>query len=244
MGSVVGVNLPRPDSNTVIAILIRLDQEAGEVLLDDEERRRAERFVFDRDRRRYVAAHTAVRVMLGRYLEMNPLDVRFVADRRGKPRLANASSDLRFNLSHSEERALLAVALGREVGADIEYMRSVPDMFGVAEEVFSPLERACLQEASSEQRPDVFFRVWTRKESFIKALGDGMHFPLNEFDVSAEPSAPELLLACRAAPSEVGRWTMLDLPGEPGYMATLTVEGSGFEVVSGAYQRAQPPMIK
>jgi len=229
--------MPDIAPDTVVATLIRLDQEPGEVLLDDEERRRAERFVFDRDRRRYVATHTAVRIILGRYLEMNPLDVRFASGLRGKPRLANASGDLRFNLSHSEERALLAVTLGRELGVDIEYVRSVPDMFGVAREVFSPLERACLQEASSEQRPDVFFRVWTRKESFIKALGDGMHFPLTEFDVSAEPSAPELLLACRAAPSEVGRWTMLELPSEPGYMAALTVEGSGFEVVSRSYQR-------
>src|SRR5262245_31893613 len=203
--------------------------------MDDEEWQKCRRFKFERDRRRYRGAHTAVRTVLGGYLQRHPCDLRFESGPHGKPRLADATHDLRFNLSHSHERALLAVTLGREVGVDIEHMRPVPDMFGVARHVFSPREMTCLRAASSEQQHDMFFRIWTRKESFIKATGDGMHYPLKSLDVSTEPSAPQLLLACAAGPDEVGRWTMRTLSSEPDYSAAITVEGAGFNVEPALY---------
>lgn len=227
-------NLPPLDLNRVIVLRVCLDEAPREVCLDEQEQRQAERFVFDRDRRRYIAAHTAMRVLLGRYLDVSPLDVQFAAGSRGKPRLVDPPCDLRFNLSHSEERALLAITLGREVGVDIEYVRPVPDMVGVAASVFSQIERVCLEATPIDQQADVFFRVWTRKESFIKALGDGMHFPLTGFDVSIDTSLPQLLLTCTAAPAEIDRWTMQALACDEGYKAAITVEGSGFEIVSTA----------
>jgi len=236
-GIIPRVDLTPLGPNTVIVVSIRLDEKPSEVFLSAEEQLQADRFVFDRDRRRFIAAHTAMRLVLAHYLDIHPLELRFEAGARGKPRLVQATRDLRFNLSHSEERALLAVSVGREVGVDIEYVRTVPDMFGVADTAFSPLEIARLHDAPGDQQAEVFFRVWTRKESFIKALGDGMHFPLKEFDVSTEPSGPQLLLACSAAPAELDRWTTRALPSETHYAAAITVGGKEFDVVSASFNQ-------
>jgi 4'-phosphopantetheinyl transferase len=83
---------------------------------------------------------------------------------------------------------------------------------------------------SSSDFEDVFFRLWTRKESFIKARGDGMQFPLRGFEVSAAIDGPQLLLSCAAEPTDMDRWTMVALPSEPDYFAALTVEGRDFSV--------------
>ena len=199
-------------------------------MLDPSERAQAGRFVFERDRRRYVAAHTAVRVVLGQCLDVGPETVRFAFAARGKPRLAGSHVDLRFNLSHSGERALLAITLGREVGIDIEHATADRDFTGVAATSFSPSEIAALDQMQEAERRDAFFRIWTRKESFIKALGDGMHFPLDGFDVSAEPAGDQLLLACRSVPDATARWTMRPVACDAGYTAAVTVEGGGFEI--------------
>jgi 4'-phosphopantetheinyl transferase len=218
-------------ADTVLVSVIRLDQPALPDLLDDDERGRASRFVFERDRRRFVAAHVATRAILGRYLNADPSSLRFAIGERGKPRLVDPPADLRFNLSHAGERALLAVTLGREIGVDIEELRVVSDLLRLAEDVFSAGEQERLRAASSSHLHDVFFRLWTRKESFIKARGDGLHFPLKGFDVSEVAEAPQLLLSCEAEPSDMDRWTIVALPCEPGYLAALTVEGRGFTVV-------------
>lgn len=223
------------DPDTVLVVSVRLDEPPIAVPLGHDEQRRAERFVFDRDRRRYVAAHTALRVILGRFLGGNPADLQFAYGPRGKPRLVNAPIDARFNLSHSEDRALIAFAIGREVGVDIEHTRTIEDLTGVAEQSFSSAEREWLRQTPPESRVEVFFRIWTRKESFIKAVGDGLHFPLDGFDVSAEPAGSQLLLACDAAPTELRRWTTRALPCEPGFTAAITVEGDGFDVRVATY---------
>ena len=218
------------DPRVVIVTSIRLDEPPDRVVLDDDERLRAQRFVFDRDRRRFIAAHSAMRVTLGHHLGIAPEDVRFATGARGKPYVTKASRDVRFNLSHSGERALLAITLGREVGVDIEQTRTVSDMFSVAERVFSVSERERLRSTPADRQHEVFFRLWTRKESFIKALGEGMYFPLAEFEMSTDALGQQLLLSCAAAPHEMARWTTRALDGEAGYTAAVTVEGGDFEV--------------
>jgi 4'-phosphopantetheinyl transferase len=224
------------DEHTVLAVLIRLDEPPVDGLLDDDERQRAARFVFERDRRRFIASHSATRVVLGRQIGIAPASVRYAVAERGKPRVVDAPVDVRFNLSHSGERALLAVAIGREVGVDIEATRELSDLVSLAERVFSPSERERLLRSSNDQREEIFFRLWTRKESFIKALGDGMYFPLAEFEVSSEPAGEQLLLSCAARPNAMGQWTTRAWPCEPGYVAAITVEGSRFEIESIAYE--------
>ena len=152
-------------------------------LLDSTERERAARFVYERDRRRYVTAHAWMRTALAKCLGHLPELLHFEADSGGKPRLVGIPIDLRFNLSHAGERGLLAIAIGQEVGVDIEFVRPV-ETLEVARRFFSQGEVSALCAMRPAQRVDAFFRCWTRKEAFIKALGAGLSFPLDGFEVS------------------------------------------------------------
>jgi 4'-phosphopantetheinyl transferase len=197
-------------------------------LLDRAERARAARWVLERDRTRYVIAHALMRQVLGSSLDVPPSTLQFDVGPHGKPRLREAPFDLRFNLTHSGEQALLAVALGREVGIDIEAERPI-DELALARRFFSPAEYAAL--AAVPDRRAAFFRCWTRKESFVKARGDGLSFPLDGFDVGLEPQAEQLLMACRAAPAELARWTTRAVCVGSGFAAALTAEGRDWRIV-------------
>jgi 4'-phosphopantetheinyl transferase len=220
------------DRGDVAIIRIRLDQFVPAVhVLDDCERARASRFTFDRDRRRFVAAHAATREVLGKMLSISPSRVRFAVGRHGKPYLFGMSGAVRFNLSHSAERALLVVGLDRELGIDVEEM--IPaDHEGLAAAVFSTSERLALLRIAPHCQKVAFYRGWTRKESFVKAVGHGLAFPLAAFDVSLEPAGDQLLVACRVPHCGPERWTIRSVEMEPGYAAAVAVEGGGFEVIS------------
>jgi 4'-phosphopantetheinyl transferase len=198
--------------------------------LDEGERNRAHRFVFKEHRRRFVAAHCGLRRVVGKFLQLDPKMIRFSAHRSGKPKLEDVSVDLRFNLSHSGERALVALTVGREVGIDIEQHISL-DYLTLASTVFSETEVEALSNLALHDRCSAFYRGWTRKESFVKARGDGLAFDLKAFDVSLASSAPSLLLGCRPDTDEVTRWTMTGLDVGSTYEAALTVEGTHRSVV-------------
>jgi 4'-phosphopantetheinyl transferase len=121
---------------------------------------------------------------------------------------------------------LVAVALDREIGVDIERVR--PDQMeeSVARRYFSPREVAALQALDADARQEAFFACWTRKEAYLKARGDGLSFPLDQFDVSLAPEAPAALLSVRGDPEEASRWSLQDLRPGPGYVAALAVAGN------------------
>jgi 4'-phosphopantetheinyl transferase len=217
--------------------VVRFDLTADEdyagtlALLDPHERARAVRFRDGAHRRAFVAAHAATRVALGRCLDIPPAGLRFAYGPRGKPELAGSLSDLRFNLSHAGDRSMLAIAVGRAVGIDIEREREI-EALDIARRFFSPLEQSALASTSPDGRLAAFYRCWTRKESFIKASGDGLSRPLSAFDMSLDDEhGDSLLLACRDAPEDVARWTTVPLRAEPGYHAALTVEGHGWRLI-------------
>jgi 4'-phosphopantetheinyl transferase len=213
------------------ASLARLRQTLAE-----EERRRAERFHFEKDRRHFIAGRGAMRILLAGYLTSRPEEVRFAYSNYGKPRLVDAinDSDLRFNLTHSHGLALLAVTRGRDVGIDVERLRDMEnDGQGLAERFFSPHESAVLRSLPSHLRREAFFHCWTRKEAYIKADGKGLSLPLAQFDVSLYPGEAAALLATRHDPDEVRRWSMASLlPGE-GYVGALVVQGSSWRMWCG-----------
>src|SRR5208283_6416 len=142
------------------------------------------------------------------------------------PMLAtSASSDtLDFNVSHTAGLALLAFARGRKIGIDVERIRRDFGTAEIAERFFSKAERAALRELPQEQRHEAFFRCWTRKEAFIKALGEGLSHPLDQFDVSLAPGQPAALLAARPHAEEVTRWSLWDLQVPGDYSAALAAE--------------------
>jgi 4'-phosphopantetheinyl transferase len=166
--------------------LSRTAHDRLEGVLSAGEASRAERLVVAANRRRYVAAHGLLRLVLSGYLGVRPDHVALETGAGGKPRLANREGP-RFNLSHAGALGLVAVSADREVGVDIEEIRDVGDLEGLAETCFSPVERAALTAVPAAQRRWAFFAGWTRKEAFLKVLGDGLSRPLDSFDVSLAP---------------------------------------------------------
>ena len=204
-----------------------------EILLSSDERERALRFHFPLHRRRFAATHGFLRIVLGGYLYTDPKTLCFRYSDKGKPSLGgmHATSPLRFNLSHSENVVLLAVTLGREIGVDVEYMRPDLELEAIAHRFFSAAERESFDTIPLAQKRVAFFNCWSRKEAFIKAKGDGLSLPLDQFDVSLTPGAPAEILATRPDASEKACWSLRPLEAGPDYAAALVVEGSNVRIV-------------
>lgn len=207
-----------------------VDDEARGQLFDtlsSDERDRAARFHFKKDRHHFVAARGRLRAILGRYLNAEPARLSFTYDYYGKPSLAGewADATLRFNVSHSRAVALYALTEGRAVGVDVESVREEFAGLDIAERFFSRREVEALREVAPEERASAFFDCWTRKEAYIKALGEGLSHPLHLFTVSLTPGRPAALLSTDTDAAEAARWSLLELhPGE-GYRAALAVRG-------------------
>ena len=200
--------------------------------LSTDERARAERFHFRRDREHFIVARGLLRAILGRYLNREPGRLQFRYSPYGKPALAQDSggTGLCFNVSHSHGLALYAVTRGREVGVDVEHIRPTPHLEQIAERFFSHREVSALLSLPQDLRAVAFFLCWTRKEAYIKAKGEGLSLPLDRFDVSLIPGEPAALLGTRGDPREAYRWSLRELTPAPGYAAALAVEGHGWRL--------------
>jgi 4'-phosphopantetheinyl transferase len=166
-------------------------------------------------------------MILSRYLDVEARLLRFRYGLRGKPAIAEefGADWLRFNLSHSQEVALYAVAREREVGIDVEYVRPDATDEQIAERFFSPRELAKLQALPVDIRAAALFAAWTRKEAYLKAKGEGLSLALNQFEVSLAPGEPAALVSTPWDPQEAARWSLQALTPGPGYAAALAVEG-------------------
>lgn len=212
-----------------------LDQTTSQIenfrhTLAADEQARAERFYFRRDREHFIVARGVLRALLGFYLNKAPECLSFRYSSHGKPALARESGGdtVRFNLSHSRGVALYAVTRGREVGIDLEYIRSDLEVEQIAERFFSCREIATLRALPIDLRTYAFFLCWTRKEAYIKARGEGLSLPLDQFDVSLIPGEPAALLSTHRGSHEALRWSLQELTPAPSYVAALGVEGHGW----------------
>jgi 4'-phosphopantetheinyl transferase len=202
--------------------------------LSPEEQARANRFHFERDRRSYTVARAALRHILGFALGLPAAVVGFAYGAHGKPLLAGAGTaqpDLQFNLSHSGSWALAAVVRERHVGVDIEHLRAIREFQALADRFYAPREAALLQRLTEETRPAAFYRAWTCKEAYVKALGAGLTLDTRVIEVRLLPGQPAGLIAVRGDTAEAARWTLTALtPPAPDYAAALCVEGTDIDV--------------
>lgn len=199
-------------------------------LLSDEERARADRFYFAKDRRHFTVARGLLRALAARYTGRPAELISFTYNEYGKPSLSDEGAELRFNLSHSKGLALYAFARGREVGVDVEFSREDFGGEEIASRFFSPAEVAALRALPDAEKTRAFFNCWTRKEAYIKAHGLGLSLPLEGFDVSLAPGQPAALLGTRHDPAQAARWSLRALSPADGYAAALAAEGHGWRL--------------
>ena len=213
-------------------------------ILSGEEQARAARFRYELHRDRFVAGRGIQRRLLARYLDADPAAIRYQLAEHGKPSLdgGDAASGVRFNVSNAEDGLLVAVTLGREVGVDLEPLHRAVDRDAVARRFFSVPENAVYDTIPEEERDAAFFTCWTRKEAYIKAVGDGLTMPLDCFDVTLRPGEPARLLATRGDPAQAERWTMRALDPGPGWLAALVVEGPAPDLALFDWDPARPPV--
>ena len=189
-------------------------------ILSLNERHRAERFRFGNLRRSYILSRGGLRILLAHYLGCAPTGIEFSGGPKGKPALRDSSS-IRFNTSHSGEMALYALTVSCELGVDVEQLRTLDDPESIAMRFFSPGEASELLSLNPEDRGTAFFRCWTRKEAYVKAIGDGLTIPLNCFQVTLLPGDPARFIQLAGDTGIARDWTLDHLDLEPGYVGAL-----------------------
>lgn len=229
------IHIWRASQTVEPAVLARLHAP-----LDADEKARAERFVFQRDRDRFIAAHGILRELLAGYIGCAPAGIGFDYGPQGKPSLrptdstasrtadatsrfdrARTVSRVRFNMSHSQGLAAFAFALDRELGIDVELIRADFGGEDIAKRYFSRDEVAELMSLPPEMRAEAFFLCWSRKEAYIKARGQGLQIPLTSFSVSLTPGAPERLRA-----DDASRWELRSFQPHEDYAGALIAEAA------------------
>jgi 4'-phosphopantetheinyl transferase len=214
-----------PEELHVWAVPLHGDPERFGAPLSAAETQRLQRFHFADHRRRYQISHAALRAILAGYLGVDAATLEFAHGPRGKPYLAGKG--VSFNLSHSAKLALIGIA-SSELGLDIEKVRHLESLTEIARKHFSPSEFTALDKLQGEAREMAFYRCWTRKEAYIKALGEGLSMPLDTFDVSLceEPR----FLACRDGREDPANWSMLDVSPGPEFVGAAAIRARSVQV--------------
>ncbi len=201
-------------------------------VLSPDEVQRAERFHFEKDRRQFIVGRAWLRMLLGKYMSMRPEEVRLFYGKYGKPQVAElAPGDvLHFNLSHSQGLALYAFTLNREIGVDVEHIHNLPEEDQIVAYFFSDEEKAVFCKLPADQQHLMFFKSWTQKEAYLKAIGEGLSRSLDSITVSLSPDEPARLFSVKGTPEEHLRWHLQTFKPAPDYMATLAVEGQNWHL--------------
>lgn len=198
--------------------------------LDPQERVRKSRFHFQHLRDSYTLTQGALRCLLGFYTGMAPGQVRFRHGPRGKPSL-DPSNQLQFNASHSGGMALYAFTDGLEIGVDVEELRPLPDCRDIARSFFSAGEWRQLDQLPWEEQQQAFFYCWTRKEAYLKAVGEGLALPLDSFQVTLRPGEEARMVQLGGDGQAARHWTLHHLTPAPGYAAALAYRAPARQVI-------------
>lgn len=214
-----GINVWRVDLDITQSV-----EEQLTTMLDQEEVERARRFHRAEDRRRFIASHGALRLLLAQLLEATPTEVVLARDFYGKPTIGGRHShvNLQFNMAHSYDVALIAVGREQTLGVDIEHLRPMQDVMALAARFFSQAEIAQLRTvAGTSLELQCFFRCWTRKEAIVKGLGDGLSYRLNSFSVTLLPDERATVTGDESPGAGLLNWSLFDLQPGDAYVASL-----------------------
>lgn len=198
-------------------------------MLSDKELESYRKLHFERDRRRYLISHCTLRIILAQYLGIAPSQVQYQYTAKGKLSLIEPSR-VYFNLAHSHDIALVAVAAHEEIGVDVEFIRPIEDIDQLARTCFSPREYMDFSQTSPSASQRAFFNGWTRKEAYIKAVGEGLSYPLDQFDVSILPWESPMLTSIAGHPDDVNQWTLQDIPLGEDYAASVALKAQHVNV--------------
>jgi 4'-phosphopantetheinyl transferase len=193
--------------------------------LSSEELRRAERFRFEHLRHSYTRSRGSLRLLLAHYLACLPNEIELTCRPKGKPILRD-SSPIHFNASHSGQMALYAFTLRCELGVDVEQLRKLDEPESIAARFFSTAEASELLSLAPEERGPAFFRCWTRKEAYVKAIGEGLAIPLDRFQVTLLPGVPARFVKVASDMGTAADWTLDHLEIAPGYLGALAYRDS------------------
>lgn len=203
--------------------LSRLILQSLEKLLSSDEQQRAQRFKFEKDRYSFIAARGILRTILSRYLRIDPEMIQFNYSAKGKPFLAQVSLPINFNLSHSQGKAIYAIALNQTLGIDLEAIRSI-EALSLAKRFFCESEYRWLASLSPQEQNSAFFKLWTCKEAYLKATGEGL-VGLQEVEIALPLSSPIQLLKISNQPELAKDWRLYLLPLEDDqFAATLAIQ--------------------
>jgi 4'-phosphopantetheinyl transferase len=192
-------------------------------ILSTEEHSRAERSRFEKFTGSYILSRGALRVLLSHHLGCSPNEIELTTGPRGKPALQSPSR-LKFNVSHSGQMALYAFTFGCDIGIDVERIRKLDNAESIAARFFAAAEASELRSLIPHDRTLAFFRCWTRKEAYVKTIGDGLAIPLNSFQVTLLPGAPARLV--QLSTGLATDWTLEHLDLAPGYIGALAYRDS------------------
>lgn len=191
--------------------------------LSSDEIERANRFHFERDKNRFIIARGTLRKILSRYLNIEPNKLQFTYSDRGKPYLKN--TPILFNISHSQDLALYAITETNLIGIDLEYIRPMNDAEGLAKRFFSPQEYKLMIQLPPEQQQETFFKIWTCKEAYLKATGDGLAGGLEKVEVCLTPEKPIQFFSINGDIEEASHWYLHQFVPQPNYIAAVAVPG-------------------
>jgi 4'-phosphopantetheinyl transferase len=234
-----------PESNVIHVWTASLDSRpealpAFESSLAPEEQARAARFHFPIHRERFIAGRGLLRSLLASYLGMKPGALKFAYGPNGKPALTGSAvqQSLHFNLAHSEDLFLVAVTRSGMVGVDVERVRMIPDLEELVARFFSPNEHAKFRNLTAGQKPAAFFNLWTRKEAWLKATGDGITHLLSQVEVSFLPTEQARLVRLPATYTKSSFWSLQELAPRPGFTAALAAATDAPVIHCWRYERS------
>ena len=209
--------------------------DALAALLSPDESIKVNRYRFPQHQREAIISRGVLRLLLGHYTARQPEQIQLSYTPYGKPLLIPTAASavagmLNFNVTHSNGYALYAFTINRDIGIDIEKIRPDAAQDGVAERFFSARELTQLRNLPRAIQSVGFFNCWTRKEAYIKARGEGLSLPLNQFDVSLTPGEPAQLLASRIDEGDAQKWTLANIQPAPGFVGALAVSGVNWQL--------------